>query len=422
MAQRKAKGSIQIDIPPPPDLLDSQDKYNRQKDQGISRTPTLKYAIPVLIVLCVLWGEIGIFYLTARQCISSLPTESKHLFVVSDPQLTEKFSYSDNFGKNLWSIIEYYSDVYMQRYYWAFMRQQEFKATIFLGDLFDGVTAIMRNKEGRTQWTTAEYNKLKKRFEWVFPVDPNVKRFYVAGNHDIGYKVDNTVLKQTFQENFGPINYIEHFEGWDFVVIGSTLLGEESLEKDQLWKMIDDLKKDGSVPAILLSHIPLHRPKNSMCGNQRGLSYDFGYSYVTMVSKEDTKRILESVHPNYVLSGDVHRPCHYAHKQDNYITDEYTMNTFSWCQGNLYPGTSIFSMRSQFPSQLDHTLCTFHNQLNIFIFYGVMGLVFLIFAIYSERSEATSLMYSIKQGIKYYFQVMVGYGLLLYVFVQWIFL
>lgn len=178
MAQRKAKG-IQINIPPPDFLAgEGKDKYNhpvRPKTLG-----NLKYAIPILVVLCVLWGEIGVFYCMAffpplfahlsqwqLGIVSQHSQQNRNISLLSAilnsptnfpiPIISRKLCgrLSNITGQQIFADLWFwlFSDVYMQRYYWAFMRQQEFKATIFLGDLFDGVTAIMKHKEGR-YWNT----------------------------------------------------------------------------------------------------------------------------------------------------------------------------------------------------------------------------------------------------------------------------
>lgn len=101
---------------------------------------------------------------------------------------------------------EYYSDIYMRRHYRAFLAaSKRIDAAAFMGDLFDGVTLLMRNKYQKATFTEEEYRALKRRWDQIFQVKNESFRYvYVAGNHDIGFAIDaNTQQKlaETFEES-----------------------------------------------------------------------------------------------------------------------------------------------------------------------------------------------------------------------------
>lgn len=96
-------------------------------------------------------------------------------------------------------MLTFASDIYMKRYYNILTNGLSMSGTIFLGDLFDGVTQIMYTKAhryfshvlwltSRTTWTPEQYDSLKSRWDWIFPKKEN-QRIYLSGNHDIGWNI-----------------------------------------------------------------------------------------------------------------------------------------------------------------------------------------------------------------------------------------
>lgn len=96
----------------------------------------------------------------------------------------------------------------MKRYFKAFQNLVPLNSVVFLGDLFDGVTNYMHQRFHRTEFTDPEYLKLKKRWDWVFPVatdeaglkgrkekeeekvrESKLEVLNLAGNHDIGFNI-----------------------------------------------------------------------------------------------------------------------------------------------------------------------------------------------------------------------------------------
>jgi len=135
-----------------------------------------------------------------------------------------------------------------------------------------------------------------------------------------------------------------------------------------LWNLVQDYSQRPYPrrPAILFSHVPLGQREHR---ESLDLIRSAGYSYQTTLSDESTDRLIKSIDPELVFSGDAHFFTYYSH---NWKTKEQTVDTFSWTQGNLYPGASVISIGEP-PSKADHRNCVFHNQLKIFMLYGGVG-------------------------------------------------
>jgi hypothetical protein len=64
------------------------------------------------------------------------------------------------------------------------------------------------------------------------------------------------------------------------------------------------------------------------------------------------------------------------------------MNTFSWMQGQLFPGSAVlhFNEQSGKPT-LQVSICPMHNQLRLYVIYGIVaGLTFLLFMMLPLKS------------------------------------
>jgi len=113
-----------------------------------------------------------------------------------------------------------------------------------------------------------------------------------------------------------------------------------------------------------------------------------------MLSKEDTDRLLSTVKPDYIFTGDQHNLCHY--ERDGSIEDvrlicckiksnllsfsSMWVNTFSWLQGQLYPGTLLLHfLEDEGPhAKLTVVPCAMHNQLHIFLAYLFVGIATVV--------------------------------------------
>ena len=104
--------------------------------------------------------------------------ESSTYLIISDPQLTDLYSYKQHGLSLYWT--QFYSDVFMKSNYNRLLRYINPDSVIFLGDLMDG---------GR-HWTLDKFNSTYipefHRFHQIFP-RKNARHLYMAGNH-VGYR------------------------------------------------------------------------------------------------------------------------------------------------------------------------------------------------------------------------------------------
>ena len=142
--------------------------------------------------------------------------------LIGDPQLTDRYSYSWLSSRNpisyaLTPIVEFYCDLFMRKSFHLLQIYHQPRAIFILGDLFDSGRSI----------SDEEYENEYNRFEWVFETFPQpisssdhlkakkshqyaTPRFYLSGNHDIGYDIDKNEqekLAKRFVDHFGPLNY-----------------------------------------------------------------------------------------------------------------------------------------------------------------------------------------------------------------------
>ena len=158
----------------------------------------------------------------------------------------------------------------------------------------------------------------------------------MTGNHDVGIKKEwfNPEALSRHINTFGPTNYIRTLGGVDLVVIDAVGLVSPtlSLRQDALMFLhsMAAILPSQRRPRVLMSHIPLFRPDDSLCGprrDKRVIHQFHGISYQNLIDAETTRLILSSVQPMYVFSGDDHTTCLYHHPEN---VTEYTLATYSW--------------------------------------------------------------------------------------------
>ncbi|KAL3475703.1 hypothetical protein BJX99DRAFT_229169 [Aspergillus californicus] len=161
-------------------------------------------------------------------------------------------------------------------------------------------------------------------------------------------------------------------------------------------------------PAILLSHIPLHRNPATPCGPLReryppsaeGLEQDErnalklsgGYQYQNVLTKTISNDIVSKVGPNLVqiYSGDDHDYCEITHREFSGSPNEITLKSTSWAMGVRKPGFVLTSLWNPIDPAtgkpldsvtqgrtIQNHLCLLPDQLSIFIHYGFV-LVFTL--------------------------------------------
>lgn len=126
---------------------------------------------------------------------------------------------------------------------------------------------------------------------------------------------------------------------------------------------------------MLFTHIPLFRPDGEDCKRVRKSPFrqGWGRDYQNMLSPVTSKRILDTIRPIQVFSGDDHEPCEFHHGS----AVENTLSTFSFLQGNLNPGFGIFSTSNATQSLLYQDVYT-PRQFHIFAWYAILLAISII--------------------------------------------
>ncbi|KAI8823893.1 Metallo-dependent phosphatase-like protein [Chytriomyces cf. hyalinus JEL632] len=275
-----------------------------------------------------------------------------HVALIADPQLTDAYSYRMNPGTKL-SLVEFYSDIYMKRNFKLLNARFNPDHIIVLGDLMDGGREWIRGPLREVM-----FPKELKRFNHIF-VNPTTapKLRYIPGNHDIG--IATNILPEAyarFKKTFGKINYSFKIANHNIIALDtlSYLASAESpyFKKTESFLLNFLENDDAKSPRILLSHVPLYRPDAANCGplrNNPPLKQAYGYQYQNLINQPLTTYILKNTKPVLVLSGDDHDDCAYVHngpESEHKQIPEHSIKTFSWLQGNLYPGFALLSLNA----------------------------------------------------------------------------
>ncbi|KAF9379558.1 hypothetical protein CPB97_008900, partial [Podila verticillata] len=353
--------------------------------------------------------------------------ERYRIAIVSDPQLTDWYSYKQT-GLALW-LTEFYTDLFMRRSFRRLHNHLQPDAVLFLGDLMDGgrdtmdpdlfarnqdrfmetvfdskTTAwnelpIVIDKDGTEQdvmddepWldidllraeratmpskqgkhfkqhegsanTTDENINITGQFKQVtkVPADSRERhairaagkslRLYVAGNHEYGF--GDTLIRKAvvrYKQEFGSVNY-EVLVGNHSLVVLDTLALSSSIPsiREESQAFLSKIGREGPLaPRILFTHVPLHRPETTYCGDAREASRlimdSHGEQYQNMVNASLSREILRKIQPDMIFSGDDHDWCEIAHSMYGTVTPEVTLPTFSFAQGIRQPGFVMLSL------------------------------------------------------------------------------
>ncbi|KAG0338205.1 hypothetical protein BG004_007310 [Podila humilis] len=176
-------------------------------------------------------------------------------------------------------------------------------------------------------------------------------RLYVAGNHDVGF--GDTLIREAmvrYKQEFGSVNY-QILVGNHSLVIVDTLALSSSIPtiREESQGFITKIgQEEPLAPRILFTHVPLHRPESTYCGDAREATQlildSGGEQYQNMVNASLSREILTKIQPDMVFSGDDHDWCEVAHSLDGVVTPELTLPTFSFAQGIRQPGFVMLSL------------------------------------------------------------------------------
>jgi ethanolamine phosphate phosphodiesterase len=127
------------------------------------------------------------------------------------------------------------------------------------------------------------------RFLKIFKVQrEEVLTLGVAGNHDIGF--GHTIVPHAYQRylnTFGNLNTLTHVGNHSIIAIDTIGLSGKPTSvayqtATEFLQGLENVPMHEPSRRILLSHVPLYRPKDSDCGSRRRakpLTNSYGYQY-----------------------------------------------------------------------------------------------------------------------------------------------
>lgn len=272
--------------------------------------------------------------------------------MIADPQLVDNHTYP-SYGSLALGITKHTSDVYLRRNYRALSKALRPDSIVFLGDLLDN---------GRSS-QDAYYMREVSRFRSIFRDYNGIGKDSIItslpGNHDVGWKngVKLSSVKR-FESNFGAPKPYEIFNTLfvplDVLSLANTENQDIYSKPRKMLEEIEALSKDK--PRVLLTHVPLMRPKEASCGPLREVDkFPFveGYQFQTVLDGDLSDEILEKVKPDLVFLGDDHDYCFITHtyKEGDEIVsvNEITVKSMSMTMGVLKPAVELLTIIDENP-------------------------------------------------------------------------
>lgn len=270
--------------------------------------------------------------------------------LVADPQLVDDYSYPDR-PNILNNIIKKISDNYLHRNYRFVQHLLDPDTTMFLGDLFDG---------GR-YWEDKAWLEEYDRFNRIFPKHPDRRTIQsLPGNHDIGFEDINPDKLKKFAAFFGPNNDFLEIGNHSIVLLDSISLSseDENIRKpaEEFLESVNNYLTPG-YPHILLTHVPLYRINSQqLCGPQRESTKLFpvqkGKQYQTVISSDLTTKVLNTIKPTLIFSGDDHDYCKITHDiESGSSATEITVKSAAMTAGIKYPAIQLLSLHNPVDSK-----------------------------------------------------------------------
>ncbi|XP_070016153.1 uncharacterized protein C630.12 [Nicotiana sylvestris] len=319
--------------------------------------------------------------------------------VVTDPQLMDRTSLHLAPKSLALEAAQFYTDLYMRRAFLSSILPFKPDVILFLGDYFDG-GPFLSDEEWQESWS---------RFKHIFNIDmleqtANIKLYYLAGNHDIGYAAFHSHMPEVirrYERAFGARNYQFTAGKVDFVAVDAQTLdgNPQNNVTSATWNFVKNVSEHpSSNPRVLLTHIPLYRPGLTACGpyrlsstiNQRinRAARDNEILYQNYITENGTNDLLESIKPALILSGHDHDQCTVTHRSKYGSVKEHTLGTISWQMGNLFPSFMLLSASNlilpagSMPEEAISTkVCFLPVQTYIYIWYLVLFVMTVLIAV-----------------------------------------
>ncbi|EAU91483.1 CDC1 [Coprinopsis cinerea okayama7 len=355
--------------------------------------------LSVFWICLVSWFEYFRFSHDGKQCpwpdSKFLPSSDStvkpyHILVIADPQILDHRSYPER-GFFLSWITRLIVTINMRKNWWV-AKSKKPDAVIFLGDLLDG---------GRFDMSDSEYKSYVGQFNRIFQLDSSIPKYYIPGNHDTGLGIVEWFSPDRYdryKSYFGELNYEVHVANHTLVFIDAPGWADEEHKMTVAKKtfkdwdplpggaieFINNWKRTDNEPTILLSHIPLYRPDGNGCGRlrERGrIRPGGGLGYQNTLGKDGSEKLLTTLFPTLILSGDDHDYCYYRHfvpsvpeNPNPGSAKEISVKSFSIAMGIKRPGFQLLSLAPTPLRNPDHKYkpnddvpCFLPDQLGIYI-------------------------------------------------------
>lgn len=299
-------------------------------------------------------------YLTISNC--SFPTISNapeydpdgkinKVLIIADPQLIDEHTYPGR-SSALLKLSKFTVDNYIYKNYLRLIKQLKPNTIVFLGDLLDN------GRESSDEHYEKEYQRFLKIF--VNPVKNMDIQFMtnIPGNHDIGWQDGVTRHSmERFTEHFGHPNKVLDKVNHELIFLDDLSLAhskDEDIPKPVNSFLDGIANEEKKKTRILLSHVPLWRDPNvQVCGAKRESKKPFpvatGYQYQTVLNEETSLRILQSVKPDIIFSGDDHDYCEVVHTYTDDGGEEHktlgvNVKSISMAMGIKQPAVELLTL------------------------------------------------------------------------------
>ncbi|KAK5965528.1 Cell division control protein/dna repair exonuclease [Trichostrongylus colubriformis] len=248
-------------------------------------------------------------------------------------------------------------------------------AVFFLGDLMD---------EGQWgDWTL--FHKYADRFESLFGSsssdEPSVH--VLAGNHDIGFHYAVSPFRvEWFEKRFNrsKVDAVV-IKGQPFILVTSMALhGDGCRFCYEAETELDPYRRP-----VLLQHFPLFRLNDSDCLRDEDFDEDDpnrNDPYRPLweaLSEESTDLLLRKLEPRAVFNGHSHRGCKKRWSQPLGGFWEYTVNSFSWRNGNR----PTFLMATISKDDVLVGTCHLPNESTVINIYCIAAVITIIWIVRS---------------------------------------
>ncbi|KAJ3847188.1 hypothetical protein EV368DRAFT_76802 [Lentinula lateritia] len=368
-------------------------RHARTSSRFLSRTLIVNVWRLLGIILLV-WGEFGVYFWSLSSCkwpVTAVQSTGKptHILLLTDTQLEHPYAYRD---KASWSdfLHRLTYELYLKRSWRVSMRMKP-NTVFFLGDML---------ASGKDMSSDKEYKKYFEAFRQAFPIEPNVKAYYMPGNNDVGMGVARPIsrhIRKAFFQTFGPFNQQVIIHNHTFALLDAPGLVDEDYTRaaqripydkwsplpggpvefvKTVYTVLMRVEVDDT-PLILLSHIPLWRKDTDSCGPLRekgSIRKGVGHGYQNTLQKYTSDFLIETLQPSIIFSGDNRDYCEHIHKlvsgrvpEDVAVIPEITVKSFSPSKHILRPGFQLLSLTdpdptARFHQSIAHDLCLLPDQ------------------------------------------------------------